>query len=353
MLKYTGGDEELLSLFWDMVLREGFPYHGTWRPDTPWTFRRMVKASGLKARWVMESGNNGKVSESLTVLSAPGHRDAVTYVAAYGGPPARLEVAAVSRREAAWYVRRLTRHAPGFPPPKPVPDDRIAVDFSYLSPGGADFFRREITAPSWEKIVGNYPAEVAGRLGSLVAASPSDLPGRIGVLHGAPGTGKTTFLRALAHDWKGKVSLTYVTDAENFFGDTGYMMSVVMHSRERWNMIFCEDAEQFIAPRSHDSGQALSRLLNLGDGMLGQGLQLVMLFTTNMQSDELDPAITRPGRCFLNEKVGEFSASEAEKWLRERGCDLPVPGTLSLARMYEMLRGHQLENGAEGGNRGE
>jgi hypothetical protein len=56
-------------------------------------------------------------------------------------------------------------------------------------------------------------------------------------------------------------------------------------------------------------------LLNLTDGLLGQGRSLLVALTTNEPVNRLHPAIVRPGRCIAEIEVGSLSASEARQWL--------------------------------------
>ena len=43
------------------------------------------------------------------------------------------------------------------------------------------------------------------------------------------------------------------------------------------------------------TGQALSRFLNVVDGLIGQGLRLLVLVTSNEELGKLHPAVSRPG----------------------------------------------------------
>ena len=79
--------------------------------------------------------------------------------------------------------------------------------------------------PTWsERAVGGravvrHPAQLnehgaAEALDSLMGTEPARLDGRILLLHGPPGTGKTTALRALAHTWRSWCRLEVVVDPE-------------------------------------------------------------------------------------------------------------------------------------------
>jgi hypothetical protein len=56
-------------------------------------------------------------------------------------------------------------------------------------------------------------------------------------------------------------------------------------------------------------------LLNLCDGILGHGLRVLVLLTTNEDVGRLHPAITRPGRCLSQIGFETFSPAAARRWL--------------------------------------
>src|SRR5258708_35028619 len=99
---------------------------------------------------------------------------------------------------------------------------------------------------------------------------------------------------------------------------------------------FLKTPARFIAMDSrHQYGQALAKLLNLSDGLLGQGQKLLFLITTNEEVQNLHPAIVRHGRCLANLEFPEFSESEARKWLDSHGCsESLLPKNLTLSDLF-------------------
>jgi len=205
---------------------------------------------------------------------------------------------------------------------------------------GKDDTSRTITVPTWDDIQGNYTSATKLRLQQLIGATD----GRAGQLllwHGLPGTGKTYALRALGWEWRSWCDLHYVTDPEAFFGNATYMLRTVTSQpydsdTRRWRLLIAEDTGELLAKDAKTQmGQGLSRLLNIVDGLLGQGLRVIMLITTNDPLSGMHPAVTRPGRCSAPIEFQPFTVEEANAWLQRHGKP-PLTGskTRTIAELY-------------------
>lgn len=211
------------------------------------------------------------------------------------------------------------------------------------SPTSAD---RNIEAPLWEDISTNYPPSARQSVDALAKLVRPVGAGKLVLWHGPPGTGKTTALRALMRRWASWCQPQYIADPEVFFAEPGYMTHVLTTApvarvgpsltrpgqpEALWRLIVAEDSDEYLrATARRDAGAALGRLLNLADGILGQGMNILLLLTTNEETSRLHPALVRPGRCLAAVEFPEFDSHQAGQWLGES-----VDHAMTLAELLE------------------
>jgi hypothetical protein len=260
---------------------------------------------------------------------------------------ARINVLAVSEHLAK---EILEASRSGAEEPKVVDHTKADVGFWHLGPHGPVRHERSVDIQPWEEIRRNYSGASARSLDDLMSRKRDHLGGKLLLLYGPPGTGKTTALRALADSWRSWCRFDYVVDPERLFGSSAYLLKIALRDEEEdeeeedhegasnramSRMLILEDCDELIAASAKErSGQGLARLLNLTDGLLGQGRSLLVALTTNEPVNRLHPAIVRPGRCIAQIEVGSLSAGEARQWLggqvRHRGGDATLAELLSL-----------------------
>ncbi len=315
------------GLLTEALLGGGMPVHRSGTAPGAVDALRPLLPEGAVVRLDQRSTSSATVVAGLPgLLVQVEARDGVTYVEVVGAKVAATEdcLAEVLRRVA-----------------EAVPEPEGAVRMRFWSAGedGGELTSRKVEAPAWDEVDGNYPPSTAGRLATLMAHR--DVPSRQGRLvlwHGDPGTGKTTAVRALSRAWAPWCDTHYVLDPEQLFSRPQYLLEVAgatssRQEESRWRLVVAEDCDEYLrADARARAGASLGRLLNLCDGILGHGLRVVVLLTTNEDVGRLHPAVVRPGRCLAQVPFDRFTRAQAEAWL---GAGASVPReSLTLAELY-------------------
>lgn len=130
------------------------------------------------------------------------------------------------------------------------------------------------------------------------------------LLHGPPGTGKTSLVRAIAGELG--LDLAVIGLASGKLDDSG--LTAALASAPPRTALVLEDVDAAFSGRQRGEGQGrltFSGLLNAIDGVASQEGHL--LFMTTNHPECLDPALVRPGRIDLSLEVGLAGPKEAER----------------------------------------
>jgi len=201
-------------------------------------------------------------------------------------------------------------------------------------------------------VEGNYTPKVMEDYKYAITDLNNDSPsGRIVVMRGPAGTGKTHLIRAM---------LLQVPDAmfvlispeivTNLAGPE--LLPLLINYRGGTTgpiVLVLEDADRCLVARGDGNMSLIQSLLNLGDGILGSLLDIRIVATTNADELQLDKAVTRPGRLSKMLDVGVLDPLTAQRIYHRllpnanfpveiNGSTNPKDFKVTLAEVYALAR---------------
>lgn len=159
------------------------------------------------------------------------------------------------------------------------------------------------------------------------------------LLYGAPGTGKTTYIRYLMHYLKGRNFLVLDQSTFNYITDASFV-DLLLSNRN--SVIILEDCEDMLADRISGNAQ-LATLLNLSDGIIGDNFNFKFICTFNANISKLDKAILRKGRLKQKYEFKSLTAEKTQNLAKKIGVEIPEGKSLTLTEIFN----YNESNGSE------
>lgn len=173
--------------------------------------------------------------------------------------------------------------------------------------------------------------------------------GRLVLMNGSPGTGKTHLVQGLIADSPGVYFILVPTHLVADLSGPALLNALVeFDNGDGDNLVLVlEDADICLAARGAGNMSGIASLLNMSDGILGKALKLRILATTNAETIQLDEALLRPGRLCRHIHVDKLSGSDLANTLSTHGVKSDGTGTMSLAEVYQVVREHAKARAAQ------
>ena len=154
------------------------------------------------------------------------------------------------------------------------------------------------------------------------------------LLHGDPGTGKTSYIKYLTSLIKDKDILFIPPSMAEMLSEPTIIPFLMDHKN---SILIIEDAERVISDREGNGSPAgVSNILNLTDGILGDCLNIQVIATFNMKREKIDQALLRKGRLIAEHKFNKLSVDESNNLLKHLEKDHEVSESMSLADIYNI-----------------
>ena len=199
----------------------------------------------------------------------------------------------------------------------------------------------------------NYLPEVIEDVEHVITSFQKSPPaGRITILNGIPGTGKTFLIRSMLS----RMDSVFLIIPSGLISELDKpellpLLISVKKSYEKPIVMIIEDGDTCLVPRKNDNISAIASLLNLSDGILGTILDIKMIISTNAEIKDMDKAILRPGRLCRDIHVGPLPYEQANRIYRRIAIgkenldiDLEYGDYYTLAEIYDVVYSPKTRN---------
>lgn len=153
------------------------------------------------------------------------------------------------------------------------------------------------------------------------------------ILHGEPGTGKTYVLRNLAQE-NPKKSFYFMDKSTFEYISSDSLISFLFSNSVKDSIFVLEDCEVLLTDRLNSGNHLLSTILNLSDGILGDGLNIKFICTFNADINKLDKAILRKGRLKYKYEFKALTPEKTQELANELGKTIPEGESLTVGDIY-------------------
>lgn len=150
------------------------------------------------------------------------------------------------------------------------------------------------------------------------------------LLHGKPGTGKTSFIKSVLSKVDKQAIFIPPSMAEHLASPD----LIGLLSDYSGSILIIEDAEKILMKREGDNSNAVSTILNLSDGFTSDFLNLNIICTFNTEITEIDPALLRKGRLKGMQEFNELDEKSIASLIEKFGLKLDTLQSMTLAELW-------------------
>jgi hypothetical protein len=156
------------------------------------------------------------------------------------------------------------------------------------------------------------------------------------LLHGEPGTGKTTYIKWLCSQIGKKKKVIFVPPFLTESITSPEFVPFLAQNSD--SILVIEDAERVVSDRGSGQGSSIgvSNILNMTDGILGDVMNIQIIASFNMHRNKIDSALLRKGRLIAEHKFDALDVESTNALLAHLGHEQTATKPMTLASIYNI-----------------
>lgn len=209
--------------------------------------------------------------------------------------------------------------------------------FKVLSRNSAGFHTEDVKTRNFDLNIEELYNDDFKEVDSLIVNSMERDSSGLILLHGKPGTGKSSYIKYLVSEFKEKSFIFIQNEFINQLLLPDFISFLLLNKD---SVLIIEDAEKVITSREYtNEASVVSTILQLTDGLFSDYLNIKIICTFNTSIERIDKALLRKGRIIANYEFGALAEEKTEQLLLSLGHE-PMRKKMVLADIFNYHQQH-------------
>ena len=211
--------------------------------------------------------------------------------------------------------------------------EMLAPSFKILSRNDRSFYTEEINTGNFEELeVESLYNDDFQEINAIINHSIENGKSGLILLHGKPGTGKTSYIKHLISKFEEN---SFIFVQNEFVKELLKPEFISFLVRHRSSILIIEDAEKIIMSRESSEDSVVSTILQLTDGLFSDYLNIKVICSFNSKMDKIDTALLRKGRMIANYEFKPLNKEKANRLIQSLGYEGP-DRDMTLAEIFNL-----------------
>ncbi|MCB0631174.1 MAG: AAA family ATPase [Saprospiraceae bacterium] len=191
--------------------------------------------------------------------------------------------------------------------------------FKVLSRDKHSFFTEDVRTDHFNQDVSRYYNDDFREVDEIILKSLSTDKAGLILLHGTPGTGKTSYIKSLITRFEEK---SFIFIQNEFVNELLHPEFISFMLKHRNAILIIEDAEKVLTSREGvNENSVVSTILQLTDGLFSDYLNIKIICTFNTSINRIDKALLRKGRMIAYYEFKPLSSRKANELMLGLGLE--------------------------------